>query len=256
MAPGAALVLALALAACGKARDGAAGAPPEVLVAGASDLVFVMEEIIPAFEQETGVRVKFTPGSSGKLAAQIREGAPFDAYLSANVKFVDQVVAAGACDGTTSAAYARGYLALWAGPDGAPPLPEDLRGLAAPAFRRIAIANPEHAPYGLAAKQALEASGVWAEVQPRVVFGANVKDAMQFADTGNAEVAIIALALVVNSAAPYVKVPEALHAPIEQSLVACTRGRNPDAGRRFVQLVRGPAMRAVLMRHGFAVPEH
>jgi ABC-type molybdate transport system substrate-binding protein len=119
---------------------------PTITVAGASDLVFVMEEVIVRFEKQTGQKVKFIPGSSGKLAAQIKEGAPYDVYFSANVAFVNEVIASGSCAADTKASYARGRLAIWTGEDDTPPVPADIKGLADPGFAKIGIANPEHAP--------------------------------------------------------------------------------------------------------------
>lgn len=235
---------------CGKGKSD----PGDVRVAGASDLVLVMEALIPMFEKASGKKVTFIPGSSGKLAAQLREGAPFDVFLSANVKFVDDVIAEGACDASTKAMYARGRVVIWVGPDAAVKAPADLAGLSAQEFKRIAIANPDHAPYGAAAKQALEAAGVWDSVKPRVVYGSNIKDTMQFVETGNAEVGIIALSLAKKSPGQFSEIPAELHAPIDQALVVCKNGKAQAGGREFAEFLRSAEVIKVMTEYGFVLP--
>lgn len=225
-----------------------------VRVAGAADLALAFEELGRAFEAQAGRRVVFSFGSTGLLAAQLREGAPFDVFAAANVSFVEQVVAAGACDGSTQRPYARGRIAIWSRRDGVAP-PTSLGDLADPRFRRIAIANPEHAPYGQAARRALERAGIWETVAPRLVLGENVRQAFQFAETGNADVAIVALALVVlDRTNPWLLIDEALHDPIEQALAVCVRGENREGGRAFADFVGSESGRRVMRRYGFLLP--
>jgi molybdate transport system substrate-binding protein len=227
---------------------------PPVRVAAAADLTVAFEELGGAFERQTGQRVTFSFGSTGLLAKQIGEGAPFDLFAAANVTFVEEVVMAGACDGATRAPYARGRIVLWTKRGGVTP-PGDLTELADPRFRRIAIANPEHAPYGQAAKEALEQAGVWSVVQPRLVFGENVRQTLQFAETGNVEAAIVALALVAaDRDDPWIPIEETLHRPIDQALVVCTRGAQRQGGESFARFVGSEPGRAVMRRHGFLLP--
>jgi len=256
-----ALTVALLLAVCG--RPASDGAP--IRVAAAADLMLAFEEASAVFAAETGERVDFIFGSTGLLAAQIRNGAPFDLFAAANVAFVEDVIAHGACDGATEAPYARGRIVTWRrGSDQEAPT---LTALMDPGFSRIAIASPEHAPYGLAAKQALTSAGLWDAVRPRLVFGSNIRHAMQFAETGNAEVAIIALSLVaaesgagvadgvgVAAGGAWRLIDEALHPPIDQSLVACRHGRRFDGGRLFASWLSSPSGRAIMQRHGFVLP--
>lgn len=249
------LGLLFVLAAVGCKRE---AAPAEertpVRVAAAADLTFAFEELGRLFERETGRQVTFSFGSTGLLAKQIREGAPFDVFAAANVSFVEDVVAAGACDVTTKARYARGRIALWTRRGGVTP-PTKLAQLAHPRFRRVAIANPEHAPYGQAAKQALERAGSWNAVEPRLVFGENVRQTLQFAETGNVETAIVALALVIGDRDnPWILIDEVLHQPIDQALVACTRGSNREGGEAFARYVNSEAGRPVMRSYGFLLP--
>jgi len=241
-----AILAAVALVGCGKTPS-----PTELKAAGASDLVFVMEEIVAKFAAKTGNKITFSPGSSGKLAAQIREGAPFDVFFSANTGFVDQVVESGACLGETKALYARGRVVLWVPQGEAPATLADLKD---PRFVKIAIANPEHAPYGLAAKQAMQKLGVWPELESRIVYGSNIKETMQFAETGNAEVAIVALSLAIRSKGAYTAIPAELHAPIDQAMVVCKGGSNEKVGRELVEFMSSPEIRALMKQYGFEQP--
>ncbi len=217
-----------------------------VKVAAASDLTEVFAELGQRFEAETKTRVVFSFGSSGLLAKQLSEGAPFDVFASASVAFVNDTVKAGACDGATVQHYARGRLAL----AGHAPLPA-FTALADEANKRIAIANPEHAPYGRAAKEALQKAGLWDAVASRIVYAENVRQALQLADTGNVEVALVAWSNVVHREG-VVLVDDALHAPIEQSLVRCQRGENAEGGKQFVEFLARPESRAVLLKSGFS----
>jgi molybdate transport system substrate-binding protein len=247
--------LLTAVAALLAAGCGSKGSPGELRAAGASDLVYAMEEIIPKFEAATGKRVTFVPGSSGQLAAQIGEGAPYDVFFSANVAFADDAVASGYCDGGSKRLYARGRIAMWAGADGRPELPAAIAGLADPRYQRIAIANPAHAPYGVAAVQALQGAGVHDAVAARIVHGQNVKETMSLAETDNADVAIIALSLVAKTDGPHVVIPENLHAPIDQAMVVCTSGKATALAREFAAFMATPEARTILASYGFAVPQ-
>lgn len=244
-----AIAVALAAPACGRSS---APEGKSIKVAGASDLVFVMKEIESAFEAETGIQVTFIPGSSGKLATQIKQGAPFDVYLSANIKYVDDVIASGECLADTRALYAQGRLVIWTRPE-APPPPDGVAGLVDGQWARIAIANPEHAPYGMAAKQALTRAGVWDQVKGRLVYGSNIVDTMRLAESGNADVSLIALALAIKSKGHHVAVPQDSHEPIDQGMVACKAGHEP-AARKFVDFMRSARGRDLLQSYGFGLP--
>ncbi|HEV2132118.1 MAG TPA: molybdate ABC transporter substrate-binding protein [Longimicrobiaceae bacterium] len=228
-------------------------APPEIVVAAASDLTFAFRELGERFEEETGTRVVFTFGSSGQLAQQILHGAPVDLFASANLRFVDELQGAGRLVPGTRAVYARGYLVLWTRAD-AIRVPERTEELAQPEFRRIAIANPQHAPYGVAAREALQSARLWEALQPRLVYGENIRQTLQFAESGNADVAIVALALALATEGRWTQVPEQLHQPLDQALAVVRGSANEAAARRFAALVTGEEGRAVLRRYGFGIP--
>lgn len=239
---------ALTLAACGRSSDGAG----EITVAAASDLRPAFEELGALFEAATETTVTFSFGSSGQLREQIINGAPFDLFASANVAFVDEVIAAGRGVASTKADYALGRIVLWT-PAGVA-LPASVDELAEDRFRRIAIANPEHAPYGLAAEQALESAGVYAAVESRLVYGDNISDTFRIAQSGNAEVGIVALSLAIADGGDYTLVPAELHEPLEQALVVTSTGARGDAATAFAELLGSPAGREVMVRYGFVLP--
>jgi molybdate transport system substrate-binding protein len=219
-------------------------APPEPLrVAAASDLTEAFTELGPLFEKQSGRKVVFSFGSSGLLAKQIAEGAPFDVFAAANRGYVDETVNAHACNGATAKPYARGRLVAWS----SVPL-SSLEGLVDERVKRIAIANPQHAPYGRAAKEALQRSFLWDKVESRIVYAENVRQALQFAETGNVEVALVASANVAQRDAGLL-IDDSLHQPIEQALVQC----KPD-GAKFIEFLETAEAKEVMKRYGFTLP--
>lgn len=238
------VVLLLLLGACREKS-----APVEVKVAAASDLTEAFEELGKQFEAETKLHVSFSFGSSGLLAKQISEGAPFDLFASANERFVQETVTAGACDGATSAHFARGRLALYG-----LTAPSSLDVLTADTTKKIALANPEHAPYGKAAREVLERSALIEKVSDKLVLSENVRQALQFAKTGNAQFAFVAWANVPpgERAANALLIDSTLHAPLDQSLVICPkRGKNADGATQFAQFLKRPSSIETLKRFGF-----
>lgn len=246
-----ALFAAVMLASCADdVRD-----QDSVLVAAASDLRPAFDELGAMFEEDTGTAVTFTYGSSGVLREQILDGAPFQIFASANTSFVDEVIAAGRADSATRATYAFGRLVVIAAPGVEPPgTLEELSDIVTVngTDRRIAIANPEHAPYGIAAQQALATVGVLDVVRSRLVLGESVADAVRIVESGNAEFGIVARSLAIAADLPHVDIPPDLHAPIEQTLVVTREG---DANARtFAEFLRSDRAREVLAKYGFAEP--
>ncbi len=231
----------------------------EPVVAAASDLKFALDEIAHAFSADTGHKLRLTYGSSGLMATQIRNGAPFQLYLSADEGYVLQLHA----DGFTrdrGVLYAAGRIALVVPRNSPVPLAGDLGGLGealrAGQVRRFAIANPEHAPYGARAREALEHAGLWELALPRLVYGENVSQAAQFATGGSAEGGIIALSLTLSpelaKVAEYVVIPASYHAPLLQRMVLL-KSAGATAEAFYAYLQEAPA-RAVMQRYGFTLP--
>ena len=244
------LLGACSVAACSRPST----SEPPVRVAAASDLAPAAAALSKAFESAHGGHVEFVLGSSGLLSRQIAEGAPYDAFLAADESFADRAIDAGVCDKRTRRAYARGRLVVWT--RAGAPAPAALADLADARYARIAIANPDHAPYGRAASQALERAGLWSQLEPRIVRADNVSAALALARTGNVDAALLSASLSSgDTGGRRLPVPETLHDPLVQTAVACSGGHAADAGRVFAAFVASPAGAAVLARFGFATPE-
>jgi molybdate transport system substrate-binding protein len=248
----------LTLSACA-AGAGAITASDPLVVAGAADLRPAFTVLGERFEEATGERVVFNFGSSGQLAQQLIEGAPMDLFASADVSFVEQVLGAGVGVPDTQTTYAYGRITIWA-PTDAWGGWSDVTDLAADeAIRTIAIANPEHAPYGRAAREALIGSGVWEDVAPKLVFGENVADTQRLAASGNADVAIVALSLALASDeagdGTWELVDDDLHTPLQQDLVVVSQdAERAGLATRFVDHVGSEEGREVMRRFGFLLP--
>lgn len=233
--------------------------PSAPLVAAASDLKFALDEITERFRADTGITARIAYGSSGTFARQIARGAPYELFLSADEQFVDDLHSQGLAR-DTGHLYGIGRIVLFA-PTGAPLKPDprldDLaRRLADGPFGRFAIANPEHAPYGRAAEQALRARGLWEALLPRLVLGENVAQAAQFASGGDTEGGIIAYSLALSPElrrrGTFALIPDSMHAPLRQRMVLL-QGASPKAERLYDYL-RSPPSREILARYGFLLP--
>jgi molybdate transport system substrate-binding protein len=225
-----------------------------VRVAAAADLARAFPELAKEFKTRTGITLELEFGSSGLLAKQIEQGAPFSLFAAANREYVDQVVKAGRCNAATAHSYARGRIVVWT-PSGVV-APARLEDLADPRFRKVAIANPEHAPYGRAAQQALEKTGVWPQIQDRIVLGENVQATMVYARDHNADAAVIALSLaLVTEGGAYLPIDPLLHAPLDQGMVVCGDGEDAKVAQRFAEFVNSKEGREVMTRYGFVLPD-
>lgn len=225
----------------------------DLTVAAASDLMNAFEEIGREFQKATGTKVVFNFGSSGMLAKQIENGAPVDLFAAANVDYVSQLEQKGLIIPDTKKIYARGRLVIWT-PRNSVIRIEKLADLTSPEVKRIAIANPEHAPYGIAAKQALEHAGLWEAVKTKLVFGENIRQTMQYAQTGNVEVALVSLSLTAENDGQWVLVPEELHNPLDQAFAVIKGAKNEAAARAFAAFAVGAQGQAVMKRYGFTLP--
>lgn len=227
-------------------------------VAAASDLIFCLDALHAEFSQaEPNVTLKTSTGSSGNFYAQIRHGAPYDVFMSADLHYPRELIATGAAEASSLTPYAIGRIVIWTlRPEldlsDVSKLTRDSR------VRRFAIANPAHAPYGRAAREALEHAGVWGDVQPKLVLGENIAQAAQFVQTGNAEAGIVALSLVLAprnaGVGRWVEIPAAHHSPLEQGVVLTRLGAANPAAKRYMSYLRSPAARAIFERYGFRLP--
>ena len=241
------VVVAAALAACSHSHG------KTVRVAAAADLAQAFDELGKAFEKKTGITPLFDFGSSGKLSKQIEQGAPYALFAAADKAYVDEVVKAGKCDGATAKLYARGRIVVWS-PSGVDP-PRSLADLADPRFKKIAIANPTHAPYGQAAQQALQHAGVWDKLQDKLVLGDSIRSTMQYAQTHAVDAAIVAMSLaVVADGGASLQIDDSTYAPLDQELVICAHGDAAKRAQQFIDFIGSPDGREVMTRYGFALP--
>jgi molybdate transport system substrate-binding protein len=253
------LVLA-ATAALGLSWGSAFAQDDAPVVAAASDLQFAIEEIAAAFESETGMHVRLSMGSTGNFARQIREGAPFQIFMAADEQFIADLYAEGLTRDEGDL-YAIGRIVVMV-PHGST-LTSDgemdnlAEMLAAGQITRFAIANPDHAPYGMRAREALITRGLWDDLQPFMVLGENVSQAAQFALSGNAEGGIIAYSLALApQVAPqgaYGLIPEDWHEPLRQRM-ALLSNAGPVAEAFYAYLME-PIAREIMERYGFVLPE-
>ena len=234
----------------------ALSAAEKLTIAAASDLKFCLDEIVTAFKKtHAGAQVDVTYGSSGNFKTQIEQGAPFDLFFSADIEF-PRVLAQAGLAASDVQPYAIGRLVLWSGSLDASKL--GIADLTRSDIKKIAIANPQHAPYGERAKEALRAGGVWEKVEAKLVLGENIAQTAQFAQSGNAQVGIIALSLVLgpemSGKGTYSLVPETLNKPLEQGFIITKRAADNTLAKTFADYMRLPETRERMAHYGFALP--
>jgi molybdate transport system substrate-binding protein len=228
--------------------------PQTLTVSAAADLTPAFQEVGREFERQSGgTKVIFNFGSTGQLAQQIEQGAPVDLFAAANVSFVEGLEKKGLIIADTKALYAQGRITLWTRDDNALKL-ERIEDLARPEFKKVAIANPEHAPYGLAAREALQTAGVWEAVAPKLVYGENISQTLQYAESGNVDAAVVALSLSTQSKGRWVLIPAELHKPLNQALAVIKATKHEQEARRFAAFVNSAEGRGVMRRYGFVLP--
>lgn len=249
----------LGVAACAfLSQNNLAAQEREIRVAAAADLKFTMSELAQQFERNSQTKVSVTYGSSGNFFAQIQNGAPFDLFLSADIEYPRKLEASGFAEPGTLYEYAVGRIVIWAPRQ----TPTDLKNqgwnaLLSLAVQRIAIANPEHAPYGRAAVAAMQKAGVYEQVKFRLVYGENISQAAQFVQSGNAQIGIIAKSLALS---PEMKngeiweIPADMHPPIEQAAIVLKNAKNKQGAQKFLDFLKSESGRRVLEKHGFVVP--
>jgi molybdate transport system substrate-binding protein len=248
-------IIAFAIAsllACGSASAQA------LTVAAASDLQAALPAIVSQFEKDTGQSVRVAFGSSGNLFTQIRNGAPFDVFLSADIDYPRQLEASGHAERGSLYQYATGRIVLWTRKDSGVDVRRGLAVLTDAHVHRIAIANPRFAPYGRAAVAALRHDEVYEKIEDKLVLGDNIAQTTQFAQSGSADAGIIGLSAALTEtlrrAGAYFEIPDAWYPPIEQAAVVLAASRQKALAHQFVEFLKSPASRSVLQSDGFAVP--
>jgi molybdate transport system substrate-binding protein len=259
MFTGRVVALALTVAASGlSTAAGGAQAPAALTIAAASDLQSVMPGLAERFERETARHVVLTFGSSGNFFSQIRNGAPFDIFFSADVDYPRQLEKAGLTEPGTLKRYAIGRLVLYAPTSAGVDLGRGLSVLTDARIRRIAIANPEHAPYGRAAVAALTHEKLYDRIRPKLVLGENISQAAQFVQSGNAEIGLLALSLALSpalrGAGTYVDVPASFHPSIDQAAVVLKGSTRKDTARQFLAFLERPDSVKTMNAAGFLEP--
>src|SRR5882672_11438991 len=230
----------------------------EIRVAAAADLKFAMDELSEKFEKQTGMKVSVTYGSSGNFFSQLQNGAPFDLFFSADMEYPKKLESAGLLEPQTLYEYAIGRIVIWTPADAKVDVTkEGWKSLLDASVARIAIANPEHAPYGRAAVAALQKAGIYESVKAKLVYGENISQAAQFVQSGNAQAGIVALSLAISPAMRDGKrweIPAEMHPLLEQGAIVLNGATNKDGARAFLEFVKSTAGRAILAKYGFEFP--
>jgi molybdate transport system substrate-binding protein len=230
----------------------------EIRMAAAADLRFAMGELSEKFEKQTGTNVKVTYGSSGNFFSQMQNGAPFDLFFSADIEYPRKLEAAGLTEPGSLYEYAIGRIVIWMPADAkVAVIKKEWATLLDSSIEKIAIANPEHAPYGRAAVAALQKAGIYESVKAKLVYGENISQAAQFVQSGNAQAGIVAKSLAVSPAMRDGKrweIPAEMHPALAQGAVILKDAKNKDAARAFLEFVKSAMGRATLAKFGFEIP--
>jgi molybdate transport system substrate-binding protein len=243
------LLLFLSLLLAGQA----ARAGESMNIAAAADLKFALDEIVSLFNSaHPGAQIETSYGSSGQFSAQIRQGAPYDMFFSADSDYPRALKAEG-YSASEVQTYGTGRIVLWGSSRNIATL--TLQDLRDPVIRKIALANPQHAPYGKRAEQALRAAGLWETLQQKLVYGENIAQAAQYVQSGSAQVGIIALsqALSPELGGSYALIPDGLYQPLVQGFIITRHGAANPLAREFALFIAGHQARAVMSRYGFAL---
>jgi molybdate transport system substrate-binding protein len=232
-------------------------AAQEITVAAAADLQAAMQEVATRFQKETGKTVKPIYGSSGNFFQQIQNGAPFDMFFSANLDYPKKLEAGALTEPGTFYQYAVGKIVIWVPNDSKLDVSSGLRSLLNPSIKKIAIANPQHAPYGQAAVAAMKKEEIYDKVADKFVLGENISQTASFVVSGSADVGIVALSLALSpnmkDKGRYAEVPAGEYPPIEQACVILSSSKNKETARQFLSFFKTPAVADVLRRYGFEV---
>jgi molybdate transport system substrate-binding protein len=228
-------------------------------IAAASDLQAVLPALVTPFEKQSGRKLSLTFGSSGNFFTQIQNGAPFDVFMSADVDYPRQLEQAGQAERGSLYAYATGHLVLWTRNDSGIDIRRGLAALTDAKIKHIAVANPQHAPYGRAAMAALRHEGLYDRIQAKFVLGENISQTAQFAQSGGAEVGVLSLSLAFSPALKnsglYVEIPEAWYPAIEQAAIIVSSSKEKTLARQFLDYLKRPETVRMLQSFGFGLPQ-
>lgn len=230
----------------------------EITIAAASDLNFAFRDIVLEYEKTTGNHVRLSLGSSGNFFAQIQNGAPFDLYFSADIAYPRKLEEAALTVPGSLYQYAVGRIVLWTGHESRIDVTQGFEVLREPTVRKVAIANPKHAPYGRAAVAAMEYFKVYDQVKDKLILGENISQAAQFIESGACDIGIIALSLAVaptmKSKGVYWEVPAEAHPPLDQGAVILKSSKQQESAKQFLAFIKGERGQEIMKRYGFTVP--
>ena len=230
----------------------------DLIIAAASDLNFAFKELLAEYERTTGNQVKLSLGSSGNFYSQIQNGAPFDLYFSADIGYPKKLEEAGLTVPGSIYPYAVGRIVLWTGNEANVDVSRGIDVLRDASVRKIAIANPKHAPYGRAAVAAMEHYGVYNLITDKLILGENVSQAAQFVESGACDVGIIALSLALapamRTAGAYWEIPASAHPSIEQGAVILRSSKHQGAAKQFLDFMKTKTALETMERYGFTLP--
>ena len=232
----------------------------EIVVAAASDLTFAFKEVAARFETETGNSVKLSYGSSGNFFSQIQNGAPYDVFFSADIEYPKKLERAGLIEPGTIYEYATGRIVLWAPSTSKLDLSRGLAAMLDSTIRKIAIANPDHAPYGRAAVAAMRHAGIYEQLKGKLVLGENISQTAQFVQSGNADIGVLALSIVLapamKSAGRYVEIPAGDYPALVQAAVILKSSRSKQLARQFFNFLKQPAIVSLMRQYGFTISQN
>jgi molybdate transport system substrate-binding protein len=234
------------------------GGAQEITVAAAADLQFAFQDVAARFQKDTGKNVKLIFGSSGNFFTQIQNGAPFDLFFSADIDYPKKLEAAGLTEPGTLYQYATGKIVIWVPNESKLDLAHGLGVLLDPTLKKIALANPEHAPYGRAAVAAMKHENVYDKVSGKFVLGENISQAASFVASGSADIGIVALSLALAPAMKgkgrYVEISTDDYPPLEQAAVILKSSQHKELARQFIEFLKTPHILELLRNYGFSVP--
>lgn len=233
-------------------------AAQSITVAAAADLQFAMQDIAAGFQKQTGKQVKVIYGSSGNFFQQIQNGAPFDMFFSANLDYPKQLESSGLTAPGSYYQYAKGKIVLWVPKDSKIDISSGLNSLLNPAVKKIAVANPQHAPYGQAAVAAMQSEGVYAKVKDKIVTGENISQTASYVVSGAADAGVVALSLALSpnmkDRGRYIEIPAAEYPPIEQACVILNSSNENETANQFLSYLKTKAVSDTFQHYGFDVP--